>query len=257
MKATLITGACGGLGKAFADIYAKENNNLVLIGTDQTRLDALRAELLEKYSVNIDCCTADLSIKTDCDKVFSFVKEKGYFINNLINGAGFGDRTDFKDMDVDLQMKLISVNCSALTYFTRVFITDMLTNNEGHIINVASLAGFVPGPYMCTYHASKAYVLNLCESIAHEIRKTKVKILALCPGPFISGFVAKAKNDWTFKKIKPISAEKVAKYAYKKSLKGKRIAIVGFGNKITAFAPRFFSRKFVATVSAGTLKKGG
>ena len=80
--------------------------------------------------------------------------------------------------------------------------------------------------------------------------------MAVCPGPFISGFVEKAKNDWTFKKIKPVSAEKIAEFAYKKSQKGKRIAIYGFMNKLTAFAPRFFTRKFVATVSAGTLKKG-
>jgi short-subunit dehydrogenase len=256
MKVTLITGASGGLGKAFAKIYAENGNNLLLVSTSNDKLAKLKDEIEKEYNVTADYIAADLSEKNECAKVFSFVKEKGYFVNNLVNAAGFGDRTDFKEMDIDLQMKMVAVNCSALLYFTRVFIDDMLKNNEGHIINVGSLAGFVPGPYMCTYHASKAFVLNLGESIAHEIRKTKVKILTLCPGPFESGFVAKAKNDWTFKKIKPVSAEKVAKFAYKKSIKGKRIAIVGFGNKITAFAPRFFSRKFVAAVSAGTLKKG-
>ncbi len=256
MNITLITGATGGLGKAFAELYAKDKNNLLLCSTSPDKLDALKNNIEQKHGVFVDCICADLSDVNECKKVYNYAKEKGYFVNNLVNGAGFGDRTDFKDMDVDLQLKMVSVNCSALLYFTRVFLDDMLKHNEGHIINVGSLAGFVPGPYMCTYHASKAFVLNLGESIAHEIRKTKVKLLTLCPGPFESGFVAKAKNDWTFKKIKPVSAEKVAKYAYKKSLQGKRIAIVGFGNKITAFAPRFFSRKFVATISAGTLKKG-
>ena len=94
------------------------------------------------------------------------------------------------------------------------------------------------------------------ESIAHEIRKSKVRLLTLCPGPFVSGFVGKAGNDYTFQKIKPVPAEKVAEFAYKKSLKGKRVAVYGCGNKLTVFAPRFFSRKFVASVSAGTLKKG-
>lgn len=256
MKVTLITGATGGLGKAFSELYAKNKNNLLLCSTSPEKLLALKNDIEIKHGVFVDYIVADLSNKDDCKKVFEYAKNKGYFVNNLVNGAGFGDRTDFKDMDVDLQLKMLDVNCSALLYFTRVFLDDMLKNNEGHIINVGSLAGFVPGPYMCTYHASKAFVLNLGESIAHEIRKTKVKILTLCPGPFESGFVAKAKNDWTFKKIKPVSAEKVAKYAYKKSLQGKRIAIVGFGNKLTAFAPRFFPRKFVATISAGTLKKG-
>lgn len=257
MNVTLITGATGGLGKAFCDIYASNNNNLVLVGTNDDKLEQLKKELLSKYSVQIFCVSADLSQKEQFEKVFNFTKENGFFVDNLINCAGFGDRTDFKDMDIDLQLKMIEVNCNALLYFTRVYLDDMLKNNKGHIINVCSLAGFVPGPFMCTYHASKAFALNLTESIAHEIRKTNVKILALCPGPFTSGFVDKAKNDWTFKKLKPVPAEKIAKFAYKKSIKGKRIAIFGFVNKITAFAPRFFSRKFVAKVSAGTLKKGG
>lgn len=257
MKVTVITGASGGLGKAFAEIYAKEKNNLFLVSTSEERLADMKADLESRFGVSVDYITANLSIQSECEKVYSAVKDKGYFVNNLINGAGFGDRTDFKDMDIDLQLKLIAVNCSALTYFTRVFITDMLERNEGHIINIGSLASFVPGPYMCTYHASKAYVLNFGESICHEIRKTKVKLLTVCPGPFTSGFVARAKNDWTFKKIKPVSAEKIAKFAYKNSIKGKRVAVPGFTNKLTAFAPRFFTRKFVATVSAGTLKKGG
>ncbi|MBQ4098187.1 MAG: SDR family oxidoreductase [Clostridia bacterium] len=256
MKYTLITGATGGLGKSFCEIYAKNSNNLFLVSSSENKLIDLKKHLQEKYSVTVDYLAADLSKVEECKKVFNYTEEKGYFINNLVNGAGFGDRTDFKDMDADLQMNMIAVNCSALFYFTRSYLTRMLEENEGHIINVGSLAGFVPGPYMATYHASKAFVLNLGESVSHEIRKTKVKLLTLCPGPFDSGFVKKAGNDWTFKKIKPVSAEKVAEFAYKKSIKGKRVAVVGLKNKLTAFAPRFFSRKFVAAMSAKTLKKG-
>ena len=256
MNVTLITGATGGLGVAFANIYAREGQNLLLVSTSQDKLKNLKEQIESKFSVTVDYISADLSQVQECKKIFDYSKEKGYFVNNLINGAGFGDRTDFKDMDIDLQIKMVNVNCNALLYFTRVFLTDMLKNNEGRIINVGSIAGFVPGPYMCTYHATKAFVLNLGESIAHEIRKTKVRLLTLCPGPFISGFVGKARNDYTFQKIKPVPAEKVAEFAYKKSLKGKRIAVYGCGNKLTVFAPRFFSRKFVASVSAGTLKKG-
>ena len=256
MEITLITGATGGLGKAFCDIYAKNKNNLLLVSTSEQKLAQLKNQIEKDYGFFVDYVCADLSQKEECEKVYNYSKSKGYFVDNLINCAGFGDRTDFKDMNVDLQMNMIAVNCSALVYFSRVFIDDMIKNNKGKIINVSSLASFVPGPYMCTYHASKAFVLNFSESIAHELRKTKIKVLAVCPGPFISGFVEKAKNDWTFKKIKPVSAEKIAEFAYKKSQKGKRIAVYGFMNKLTAFAPRFFSRKFVATVSAGTLKKG-
>ena len=255
MKYTLITGATGGLGKAFCELYAKDKNNLILVATNDQKLSDLKKQLVDKYGVEVEYISADLSNKDELKKVFDFAQEKG-FVNNLVNNAGFGDRTDFKDMDVDLQLKMVDVNCNALLYFTRVFLTDMLNNDEGHIINVGSIAGFVPGPYMCTYHATKAFVLNLGESIAHEIRKTKVKILTLCPGPFESGFVGKAGNDYTFQKIKPVPAMKVAELGYKCSKQGKRVCVVGFGNKLTVFAPRFFPRDFVTAMSAGTLKKG-
>lgn len=256
MKVTLITGATGGLGKAFARVYAKNNQNLLLVSKSEDKLKELKNQIESEFGVTADYIAADLSVKSEREKVFTYSTSKNYFVNNLINGAGFGDRTDFKDMDIDLQIKLVEVNCAALLYFTRVYLTEMLEKNEGHIINIGSMASFVPGPYMCTYHASKAFVLNLGESIAHEIRKTKVKLLTLCPGPFDSGFVEKAGNYWTFKKIKPVSAETIAKYGYKKSLKGKRVAVYGLMNKLTVFAPRFFPRKFVATISAGTIKKG-
>jgi short-subunit dehydrogenase len=256
MKVTLITGATGGLGKAFAKIYAEDKNNLLLVGTSEEKLSALKTELEASFKVDIDYISADFSKIEEMEKVYNYAKEKEYFVNNLVNCAGFGDRTDFKDMDINLQLNLLNVNCASVLYFCRVFLDDMLKNKEGHIINACSLAGFVPGPYMCTYHASKAFVLNLTESIAHEIRHTNVKILALCPGPIISGFVDRAKNQWTFRKIKPFYPDEVALFAYKKSLKGKRVAIKGFVNKLTAFAPRFFTRKFVASVSAKTLKQG-
>lgn len=254
MNYTLITGATGGLGVAFCEIYAKNNNNLILVATNEKKLQALQQDLKNRFDVAVEYIVADLSDQTQLQEVFDRAQKLG-FVNNLINNAGFGDRTDFKDMDAHLQLQMINVNCTALLYFTRKFLADMLQRNQGKIINVGSIAGFVPGPYMCTYHATKAFVLNLGEAIAHEIRKTKVKILTLCPGPFTSNFVEKAGNDYTFKKIKPVSAQKIAETGYKYSQKGKRICVVGFKNKLTVFAPRFFSRKFVAKVSASQIKQ--
>ena len=254
-KYTLITGASSGLGKEFAKLYAKDNNNLILVGTNLNRLNETKEEVLkENQNVLVEIIAKDLSSIDNCKEVFRLTEEKGCFVNNLVNAAGFGDCTDFKDMDIDLQIKLNHVNVDALLYFTRVYLTNMLANDEGHIINISSIAAFFPGPYMTTYHASKAYVLNLGEAIAEEIKKTNVKILTLCPGPFDSGFVSKAHNDYTFKKIKPISAREVAEYGYKMSLKGKRVKIVGFKNKITCFLPRFVSRKFVSYMSANNIK---
>lgn len=256
-KVTLITGAGGGLGKEFSSIYAKNGNNLVLVDVDESGLNDTKKYVLEKNpNTKIDLVVADLSIVSDLEKVFDFCKSNGYFVNNLVNAAGFGDCCDFKDMAISKQLKMTEVNCNALLYFTRVFLDDMLKNNEGHIINISSIAGLVPGPYMCTYHATKSFVAILGESIAYELRKTNVHVLTLCPGPFNSKFVSKAHNDYTFSKIKPYSSYDVACYGYKKSIKGKTFAIMGFKNKISCFAPRFFSRKFVTKVSAKQLKKG-
>ncbi len=256
MKYTLITGATGGLGKAFAELYAMDKNNLILVSTNQEKLEELKRELTSKYDIDVKCFQADLSKDSQRKAVFEFALSLG-FVNNLVNNAGFGDQHAFKDMDIELQLKMLQVNCAAVLYFTRVFLTDMIKNNEGHIINVGSISSFVPGPYLSTYHATKSFVLNLGEAVAHEVRKTNVRILTLCPGPFVSGFLDRAGNIRVFQKMKPISATSVAKYGYKKSKKGKRVAVVGLKNRITVFLPRFFSRKFVTKASCFNIQKNG
>ena len=257
MNITFITGAANGLGKEFAKLYAKDNNNLLLVDIDEVALGSVKDELLESFPhVFVDTFVADLSKEEDLKKTYNYTLEKEYFVNNVVNAAGFGDRCDFKDMNIDKQLKMTNVDCNAVLYFTKVFLDEMLKRDEGHIINVASIAAFMPAPYMCTYHACKSYVLLLGEAISYEIRKTNVKLLTLCPGPFNSKFVELAHNDYTFKKIKPIEASEVALFGYKKSLKGKTLAIVGFKNRLTIFATRFAPRKFVTKSSAKTMKKG-
>lgn len=256
MKFSLITGSASGLGYEFAKIYAENNNNLVLVDVNKEGLDKAKESLSKiNNNIKIDTVAADLSDKDELRKVFKYTQDHQYFVNNLVNCAGFGDRCDFKDMNVDKQMAMTDVCCNALLYFTRVYLDDMLKNDEGHIINISSIAAFMPGPYMCTYHAVKAYVLSLGEAISHELRHTNVKLLTLCPGPFLSNFVKLAHNDYTFKKIKPVTAETVAKFGYKKSIKGKTMAIVGFKNRLTCFIIRLFPRKMVTSVSAKQLKK--
>lgn len=255
MKITLITGAASGLGREFAKLYAKDNNNLLLVDINEENLNSAKNEILSNFNVSVDIMVADLASKDELKRVYEYTKEKGYFVNNLVNSAGFGDRTDFKEMNIERQMAMTDVDCNALLYFTRVFLDDMLKYDEGHIINMSSIAGFMPGPYMCTYHACKSFVLMLGEAIAYELKNTNVKHLTLCPGPFLSNFVKEAGNDYTFKKIKPNTAENVAKFGYQKSLKGKTMAIVGFKNRLTVFACRFFPRKMVTMVSAKNMKK--
>jgi len=256
-KYTFISGATSGLGYELAKLYAKDNNNLIIVSRNEESLLKAKKEL-EKINKDIDIKTikADLSNIDECQRIHVYTLTNEIFVNNLVNAAGFGDRCDFKEMDIEKELKLNRVNCDALLYFTRKFLDNMLKNNEGHIINVSSIAGFVPGPFMSTYHASKGYVLLLGESLSYELKKTNVHLLTLCPGPFVSNFTNVAHNEYTFKKIKPVSSEKVAKLAYKKSKKNKSLYIVGFKNKLSIFSSRFFSRKFVTKVSAKNMKKG-
>ena len=258
MKITLITGASSGLGASFSKLYAKDGCNLLLVGQNQERLEKVKEDALSiNNKIDIVTFKADLSKVEELDRLVKYCNDNGYFVNNLVNNAGFGDQNALIDMDLDFQVKMTNVNCIAPLYLMKSFLNNMKDNNEGHIINVASIAGLYPGPYMSTYHASKAYLQYLSGAVAYELRNTNIKVLALCPGPFHSRFVEKAHNDYTFTKIKPVPSESVALFGYKKSLKGKSFAIYGFGNRLTYFISRFFSRKFVISSSAKNITKGG
>lgn len=257
METTLITGAASGLGKEFAKLYAKESEILILVDKNEVGLNEFKSELEKTYkSLDIHLLIKDLTNLDEVKSVYEYTDKENLKVTTLINAAGFGDREDFKNMDIDKQIAMTNLNCNALLYFTNVYLKNMLDMNQGHIINISSIAGFIPGPYMCTYHATKGFVLLLGESISYELKGTNVKLLTLCPGPFNSNFVKLAHNDYTFSKIKPVDASIVAKYGYKMSKKGKKVAIVGLKNKLTIFITRFFSRNFVTKTSAKGIKKG-
>lgn len=256
MKVVLITGAASGLGKAFATLYASKHQPLVLVDKNDAGLMQTKNELEALVNdIYIDCIEANLSYEEELQKVFQYTQNKDYFVCELINCAGFGDCTDFWKMDIQKQLQMTKVDCNALLYFTRVYLDDMIRHNEGHIINISSLAGFLPGPYMSTYHACKGYILLLGEAIAYELRKTNVHLLTLCPGPFHSNFVHFAHNDYTFQKIKPIDANRVALIGYQKAHQGKNIAIVGLKNRLTIFLTRFLPRRLIISLSSKMIKK--
>ena len=257
MSVALITGAASGLGKEFAKLYAKENDELVLVDKNEDGLNILKEKLLKNNpKLKVHLLIKDLTNIAEVKSVYEYTTSLNLKVTTLINAAGFGDREDFIKMDIDKQILMTNLNCNTLLYLTNVYIKEMVKNNEGHIINVSSIAGFIPGPYMCTYHATKGFVLLLGESISYELKGTNVKLLTLCPGPFNSNFVKLAHNDFTFSKIKPVEASCVALYAYKMSKKGKNLAIVCLKNKLTIFITRFFNRNFVTKVSAKSIKKG-
>ena len=253
-KYTLITGGASGLGLDLSRLFAKDGHNLFLVSSNINNLNNAKKELESTYGVDVKTLQLDLSNPDNFKKIKEYTDSNDMFINYLVNSAGFGDCKDFKDMDPDLQVKMIELNCNCPLYLMNVYVKDMLKNNEGHIVNISSIAAFIPGPFMCTYHASKAFLLNLSEAIARELKGTPVKLTTICPGPFNSGFVAKAHNDYTFKKIKPISSKEVADISYQAMKKNKTLKVIGFKNKMMILACRFAPRKMIVDVSAKQLK---
>ena len=254
-KYALITGGASGLGKDLAGLFAKDGINLFLVSSNIKNLEAAKAEFEKEYKVDIHILAVDLSDNRNFYKVKEYTDANKLEIQYLVNCAGFGDQCDFKDMDIDKQIRMVELNCNAPMYLMRAYINEMLNSKEDcHILNIASIASFFPGPHMCTYHSTKAFLLNISEAIEKEIRGTNVYLTTVCPGPFESGFVSKAHNDYTFSKFKVLPSLKVAEVSYKQMLKKKTLYVFGSGNRMNNLLTRFVPRKMVVNVSATKIK---
>lgn len=251
----LITGGASGLGIDLAHLFAKEGINLFLVSSNINNLTKAKKELTETYKVDVQIEALDLSKPENFPLVKKYSDEHKLDVKYLVNCAGFGDQCDFKDMDINKQLAMVELDCNCPMYLMREYVNDFIAKKDGYIVNIASLASFFPGPFMSTYHASKAFLLNISEAINRELKGTGVSVITICPGPFTSGFVAKAHNDYVFKKNKPISSMKVAEITMKKMKQRKAVTVIGFKNKLAVFFSRFFPRSFVTNTSAHTLKE--
>ena len=214
----LITGASSGIGRDMARELDKKGIDLVLVSRNKEKLEEVKKSLNSKCEI----IPMDLSNEENCIKLYSMVKE----IDILINNAGFGTFGNFDKTGLEKEIKLIDTNVKAVHILTKLYLKDMIEKNSGHILNVASIAGFMPGPLMCAYYASKAYVVRLSEGIREELkkRKSKVKMSLLCPGPVDTNFNNVAGVKF---KLPSYTSEHVAKYAVEKMLKGKFLIVPG------------------------------
>lgn len=222
-KVALITGASSGIGRDMARYLAKLGSNLILVARNQEGLKQIKDELKEENSkIKIETYALDLSIKENCYNLYKQVKN----IDILINNAGFGLFGQFKQTDLEKEVNMINTNVTAVHILTKLYLKDMINKDSGHILNVASIAGFMPGPLMATYYATKNYIVSLTRAIHKELKKEKsnVKISLLCPGPVDTNFNNVA--DVKFK-IHGLTSEYVAKYGIENMRKGKLIIIPG------------------------------
>lgn len=219
MKA-LVTGASSGIGRDMARYLSELGYDLIIVARREERLKELQSEL--KTSVRIEC--ADLSKEENVMALYEKIKEED--IDVLVNNAGFGTFGDFTQTDLKTEMDMIHTNITAMHILMKLVLIDMKKKDRGHILNVASIAAFMPGPLMATYYASKSYILRLTQSVHKELRKSgsHVRVSVLCPGPIATEFNDIAKVHFS---VKPLSSEYVARYAINKMLKHKVVIIPG------------------------------
>lgn len=247
----LITGASSGIGRAMAKNLASKGFNLILVARRQERLEELKAELKSKYDIKIKIICKDLSVPQNCIDLHDEVQKVG--IDILINNAGFGLFGRFDQTDLDTELKMIDINIKAVHILTKLFLKDFRERNYGFILNVASVAGFMAGPMLSTYYATKNYVLQLTKAIYEELRSDNcnVYIGALCPGPVKTEFNEVAGAEFA---VGGITDTEAAEYAINKMFDGELIIIPTAKIKATAFASRFAPTKLMLRATMAVQK---
>ena len=242
MKA-LITGASSGIGRDMARTLSEKGYNLVLVARDEEKLNKVKEEL-EKNNVKIETIIMDLSIEENCKELHKRVKN----VDILINNAGFGDCGNFTKTSLEKEMNMIKTNITAYHILTKLYLIDMKAKGEGKILNVASIAGFMPGPLMATYYATKGYIVRLSEAIFEELKKekSKVQISILCPGPVNTNFnkVANVKFH-----MREANSQKVADYAIKKMEQVKFYIVPGIDVKLAKIGAKLAPTPLISKIT--------
>ncbi len=247
----LITGASSGIGLEFAHIAASNQLNLILVARSAEKLMQLRTELESLYPIKVLAVGCDLAQPDAAEKVTTLLHSRNLIPDILINNAGFGLYGPFDQTGADAEADMMQVNMVALTELTKAIYQQMHKRGSGRILNVASVAGFMPGPLMAVYYATKAYVLSFSEALANEAKGSGVSVTVLCPGPTTTNFEVNASADHSklFKRFGKLpTGKQVAEYGWKSMMKGKTIAIHGWKNRWMIFLIRLSPRKLVANM---------
>jgi len=255
-QTVLITGASGGIGYELAKLFARDHHNLVLVARSADKLARVATEL-RAQGVTVKTIALDLAAAPAPKFLFDQLQSGGVSVDILINNAGYGAFGDFAQMPEEEILGQINLNITALTQLTRLFLPSMVQRRSGRIMNVASTAGFQPGPLMAVYYATKAYVISLSEALANELRNTGVTVTCFCPGATHTGFAKRAGTEKSrlFKQLGAMNAEKVALDGYRAVMEGRTLAISGVHNWLVAESTRFAPRKMVTAVSRWVAEK--
>lgn len=242
---TLITGASAGIGTELARVFASNGHRLALVDRRGDRLAMLASEIVAAGGTEPILIPCDLEHSNACDKIAAALAAEGVEVEFVVNNAGFGLFGYAIELDRAEQLGIIAVNVLAITDLSLRF-SDSLIRHRGGILNLGSIAGFLPGPGMAVYYASKAYALSFSEALRQELAPWGVRVTALCPGSVSSEFQARAGLKPGFEHvILNVSASDVAQAGYRGLMANKRVVLPGFGIKIVPFLLRLFPRGFI------------
>jgi short-subunit dehydrogenase len=244
----LVTGASSGIGWALAEELAAGGAHLVLTARRKQRLAKLRRTLRSAHGVKIEVVAADLGEPAASQQIFAFTEERGISIDLLVNNAGAGSYGEFRDSDVECELGIVKLNCSAVVHLTRLYLPGMVERRSGDILIVSSTAAYQGVPYMATYAASKAFDLHFAEALAREVERYGVRVCALCPGPTVSEFpkVAGVPDEIV---VNLETAEKVARVGLRALAAGEHSVISGLTNWLGVEVQRITPRRLVTSAA--------
>jgi short-subunit dehydrogenase len=260
-KVAVVTGASEGIGAALARVFAANGHELALVARRRDLLEALADEIAAGGARRPIVIELDLLAGDAADKLDSALNDAGATPEILVNNAGFGVMGRLAELDPAEQLAMVDLNVHALTALTLRFLKPIIAS-KGAILNVASIAAFMPGPGFAIYYATKAYVLSFTEALAEELKPAGVKVSCLCPGPVETGFQSRAGFDFSgaLSALKPamVPADEVARQAYLGLMAGKRVTVPGVVNWVMIWASRLTPRPLLLPMLAmGQKRRSG
>jgi short-subunit dehydrogenase len=256
-ETVLITGASGGIGYEFAKLFAQDRYNLILVARRGAELARVADELRSRFNASVGSVVLDLGLDDAPQTLFEQLQQQRIEVDILVNNAGFGKRGDFATQtSLEDSLGQVRLNITALTTLTRLFLQLMLARGRGKIMNVASLAGFIPGPHMAVYYATKSYVISFSQALANEVKDKGVTVTCVCPGATYTDWQkrANAENTALFKLLAPMQPDVVARIGYRALMANRALVVTGFRNWIIAQSARFAPRRLVTAVSRKVLE---
>jgi short-subunit dehydrogenase len=246
----LITGGSVGIGAALADVFAANGHDLILVSRNRDKLEARGRAIHTQFGVNVVCIPEDLTDPQGAPRLHEEVTGLGLEVNYLVNNAGVGLYGKFATTDLDAELKMIQLNVTSVVDLTKRFLPSMMARRSGRILNIASIAAFLPGPWMSVYFATKAFLLSWSQAIDYELKPNGITVTTLCPGPTESEFKVRAGSERSrLFEAYVMDAPRVARVGYEAMMKGKAVAIPGLRNKMIPVAARLTPRPLIAKLS--------